>query len=328
MSKRIVSNMKLGIFVLSGLLFLVLMLYLIGKNQNLFGSSFVLKANFQNVQGLRSGNNIRYLGIEAGTVKKINILNDTLIEVVMLMDLKMKKYIRKNALASISTDGLMGNKIVNIYPSSGLSSLVENGDILQVHKTIDMDDMLQTLAKSNEDIGAIIIQLKSTVLRINNSTAAWKILNDESLPKNIQSSVANIKLATAKAKEMIYNFNAIITDLKNGKGSLGAILTDSSLAFNLNVAIEKIKSVGEEADSLSAELNIAVQQVRTEITDGKGLVTAFLKDSTMLRNINKSLDNIQNGTDGFNEIMNALKKSFLFRGYFKRMEKQNQKKGE
>lgn len=320
--------MKLGIFVLSGLLFLVLMLYLIGKNQNLFGSSFVLKANFQNVQGLRSGNNIRYLGIEAGTVKKINILNDTLIEVVMLMDLKMKKYIRKNALASIGTDGLMGNKIVNIYPSSGLSSLVENGDILQVHKTIDMDDMLQTLAKSNEDIGTIIVQLKSTVLRINNSTAAWKILNDESLPKNIRSSVANIKLATAKAKEMIYNFNAIITDLKNGKGSLGAILTDSSLAFNLNVAIEKIKSVGEEADALSAELNKAVQQVRTEITDGKGLVTAFLKDSTMLRNINKSLDNIQSGTDGFNEIMNALKKSFLFRGYFKKIKKQNQKKEE
>lgn len=324
MSKKTSSNIKLGIFVLSGLAFLILMLYLIGKNENLFGSSFELKARFQNVQGLRSGNNIRYSGIQSGTVKKINILNDTTIEVVMLIDKKMKKYIRKSAIASIGTDGLMGNKLVNIYPSKEPAALVEDGDILQIRKTIDTDDMLQTLAKTNNDVSVIASELKSTVQRINNSTAAWKILNDESLPQNIRSSVANIRAATAKANEMVNNFNTLITDVKNGKGSLGAILTDSSIAQNLNEAILKIKSVGEDADSLSAELNKAVQQVRSQVVDGKGTVTALLKDSTLVGNINKSLSNIQNGTDSFNEIMNAVKKSFLFRGYFKKLEKQKQ----
>jgi phospholipid/cholesterol/gamma-HCH transport system substrate-binding protein len=324
MSKKTSSNIKLGIFVLSGLAFLILMLYLIGKNENLFGSSFELKARFQNVLGLRSGNNIRYSGIQSGTVKKINILNDTTIEVVMLIDKKMKKYIRKSAIASIGTDGLMGNKLVNIYPSKEPAALVEDGDILQIRKTIDTDDMLQTLAKTNNDVSVIASELKSTVQRINNSTAAWKILNDESLPQNIRSSVANIRAATAKANEMVNNFNTLITDVKNGKGSLGAILTDSSIAQNLNEAILKIKSVGEDADSLSAELNKAVQQVRSQVVDGKGTVTALLKDSTLVGNINKSLSNIQNGTDSFNEIMNAVKKSFLFRGYFKKLEKQKQ----
>jgi phospholipid/cholesterol/gamma-HCH transport system substrate-binding protein len=300
------------------------MLYLIGKNENLFGSSFELKARFQNVQGLRSGNNIRYSGIQSGTVKKINILNDTTIEVVMLIDKKMKKYIRKSAIASIGTDGLMGNKLVNIYPSKEPAALVEDGDILQIRKTIDTDDMLQTLAKTNNDVSVIASELKSTVQRINNSTAAWKILNDESLPQNIRSSVANIRAATAKANEMVNNFNTLITDVKSGKGSLGAILTDSSIAQNLNEAILKIKSVGEDADSLSAELNKAVQQVRSQVVDGNGTVTALLKDSTLVGNINKSLSNIQNGTDSFNEIMNAVKKSFLFRGYFKKLEKQKQ----
>lgn len=328
MGKRTFSNIKLGIFVLGSMLFLILLLYMIGKNQNLFGSSFELKARFQNVHGLRSGNNIRYSGIQAGTVKKIVILNDTTIEVVMLIELKMKKYIRKSAIASIGTDGLMGNKIINIYPSKEKADLVDNGDILQVKKSIDTDDMLQTLSKTNDDIAAIASQLKSTVQRINNSTAAWKILNDESLPQNIHSSVANIRAATTKANEMVNNLNDLITDVKNGKGSLGAILTDSSIAMNLNEAILKIKSVGEEADTLSAELNRAVQQVRTEVTDGKGPVTALLKDSAMVTNINKSLDNIQNGTDGFNEIMNAVKKSFLFRGYFRKLEKQKQKEAE
>jgi phospholipid/cholesterol/gamma-HCH transport system substrate-binding protein len=218
----------------------------------------------------------------------------------------------------------MGNKLVNIYPSKEPAALVEDGDILQIRKTIDTDDMLQTLAKTNNDVSVIASELKSTVQRINNSTAAWKILNDESLPQNIRSSVANIRAATAKANEMVNNFNTLITDVKNGKGSLGAILTDSSIAQNLNEAILKIKSVGEDADSLSAELNKAVQQVRSQVVDGKGTVTALLKDSTLVGNINKSLSNIQNGTDSFNEIMNAVKKSFLFRGYFKKLEKQKQ----
>lgn len=325
MNKHTVSNIKLGIFVIAGLLFLILLLYMIGRNQNLFGSSFTLKARFENVQGLRSGNNIRYAGIQAGTVKKINILNDTTIEVVMLVDWKMKKYIQKSAIASIGTDGLMGNKLVNIIPSKQPAALVEDGDILAVRKTISTDDMLQSLAHTTGDIRIIAAELKSTIQRINNSTAAWKILNDNSLPENIRSSVVNVRKATAKADELVNNLNSIISDVKNGKGSLGAILTDSTMAIQLSEAIEKIKSVGNSADSLAGELSRAAQNVQNEITHGKGPVTALLKDSAMVKNINTSLDNIQKGTEGFNEILDAVKQSFLFRGYFRRLEKQKQK---
>ncbi|HYM92803.1 MAG TPA: MlaD family protein [Chitinophagaceae bacterium] len=325
MAKTTVSNIKVGVFVLAGIFFLILLLYMIGRNQNMFGSSFELKARFQNIQGLRSGNNVRYSGIQAGTVKKINILNDTVIEVVMLVDKKMKKYIRKSAIVSIGTDGLMGNKLVNISPSKEPGDLVEDGDVLQIKKTIDTDDMLQTLAKTNNDVAIIAAEMKTTIQRINNSTAVWKILNDNTLPQNIRTSLANVRSATAKANEMVNNLNTLITDVKSGKGSLGAILTDSTLAKGLNEAIAKINSVGEKADSLAADLKKATQNIQNQVTNGKGPVTAFLKDSAMVKNINKSLDNIQKGTDDFNQIMDALKKSFLFRGYFRKLERQKQK---
>ncbi|HSN10460.1 MAG TPA: MlaD family protein, partial [Hanamia sp.] len=109
MAKKVVSNVKLGVFVLAGLLFLVILLYMIGKNRNLFGSNYVLKARFENIQGLVTGNNVRFSGIQAGTVKRINIINDTLIEVTMVIDKKMSKIIHNNAVASISTEGLVGN---------------------------------------------------------------------------------------------------------------------------------------------------------------------------------------------------------------------------
>ena len=325
MSKRTISNIKLGVFVLAGLLFLVLLLYMIGKNKNLFGSSFELKARFQNVQGLRPGNNIRFSGIEAGTVKKINILNDTMIEVVMLIDTKMKKYIRKTAVAAIGTDGLMGNKLVSISPTKQPADFVEDGDILQAEKTFDTNDMMQTLAKTNNDVAVIAKEMKNTIQRINSSTAAWEILNDKTLPQNLRTSLANVKAATVKANEMVNNLNSVITDIKNGKGSLGAILTDSSFAKNLNEAIEKIKSVGDDANNLAGELNTATKNIRNEVVNGKGPVAALLKDSVMVKNLNTSLDNIQKGTDSFNEVMDALKHSFLLRGYFRKLEKQKQK---
>ncbi len=316
------NNIKLGVFVLAGLGFLIGLLYMIGRTENMFGSNFELRARFGNVQGLRSGNNVRYAGIQVGTVRKVNILSDTTIEVIMVIEKKMKKFIRKNAIVAIGTDGLMGNKVINISPSKEPAALVDAGDILPGKKAIDTDDMLQTFNKTNNDIAVIAAELKNTIQRINNSTAIWKILNDNTLPQNLRASLANVRSATSKANDMVNTLNTLITDVKNGKGSLGAILTDSSFAKNLNEAITKIKRVGDDADTLAAEINKTVKNIQNEVNNGKGPVNALLKDSSMVTNINKSLDNIQKGTDGFNQVMEALKHNFLLRGYFRKLEKQ------
>jgi len=323
MAKRSVNNIKLGAFVLGGLLFLVLLLYMIGKNRDLFGKTYVLKARFENIQGLVSGNNIRFSGIRAGTVKRVKILNDTVIEVTMLIETKMKNIIRKNAIVSIGTDGLVGNKVVNIIPSRQPAPWAEEGDFLISKKAVDTEDMLQTLSKTNNDVAVIAFELKSTVQRINSSSALWEILNDKSLPQDLRMAVANIRSATGKAGNMVDNLNSIITDVKNGKGSAGALLTDTSFAQNLNEAVLKIKSVGENADKLAAEISKVVAGINKDLNNGRGTANALLKDSMMVVKLNASLDNIQKGTDGFNQNMEALKHNILFRGYFRKLEKKN-----
>lgn len=134
MTKRPINNLKLGIFVLAGLLLLIFSLYMIGRDNNLFGKNYILAARFENVQGLTAGNNVRYAGIQVGTVKKIRILNDTLVEVTMLIDVKMEKYIHKGDIVSMSTDGLMGNRILNITASKDGSPLAKDGDLLVTKK--------------------------------------------------------------------------------------------------------------------------------------------------------------------------------------------------
>lgn len=325
MSKKTFSNIKLGVFVLSGLAFLILLLYMIGKNKNLFGSTFQVKAHFSNVQGLTPGNNVRYAGIQVGTVKRINILDDGRIEAELLIENKMKHYIRKDARVTIATDGLMGNKVINITPASKQAALIEEGDILPTQISANVDEMISTLSGTNNDLAVIAAELKNTMMRINSSTALWELLNDSSLSRNLSASLVNVRLATGRANTMISDLDGLVKDVKSGKGSLGALLTDTSFAENLNQAILRIKSVAGEADTLTKMLSAVATELKHDINDGNGTINALLKDSAMVHSINSSLDNIQKSTENFNEVMEAMKHNFLVRRYFKRLEKKQAK---
>jgi len=324
MAKQTINNAKLGAFVLAGLLFLILLLYMIGRNRSLFSSTYLLKARFENVQGLIPGNNVRYAGIQAGTVKYIDILNDTTIEVSMIIDTEMENIIRKDAITSIGTDGLVGNKVINIVPGRSNAAIAIEGDLLATKKALDTDEILSTLSNTNKDVAIIVTGLKTTVERINNSAALWNLLSDETLPVDIRNSATNIKLATAKASLMTNDLQSIIRDLKDGKGSVGVLLKDTAFATNLNEAALKMRSVGVQADKLSIQLNTLVSGIQNDINNGKGPANSLLRDTSMVNKLNESLDNIQKGTDGFNQNMEALKNSFLFRGYFRRQEKQKE----
>lgn len=321
MAKRVINNVKLGIFVLAGLLFLVLLLYMIGKNRNMFGSNYQLKARFENAQGVVPGNNVRFAGIQAGTVKRVKILSDTVIEVTMVIDTKMKGIIRNNAVVSIGTDGLVGNRVVNITPDKHPAPFASDGDVLPVKKALSTDDMMQTLHKTNQDVAVIAEELKKTVQRVNNSHALWALLNDQSIPENTRESLVHIRNAARQADQVTADIASVVAAVKAGRGSLGELITDSSFALRLNEAVLKIQQVSNRADSLALALNSLVNGVQADISSGKGTLHSLLKDSLMVQQLNTSLENIRKGTDGFNQNMEALKHNFLLRGYFKKLER-------
>ncbi|WP_431209489.1 MlaD family protein [Puia sp. P3] len=214
------SNTKLGLLVLSGLFLFILTLYIIGKNQNMFGSSYRLKARFSEVNGLMKGNNIRFSGIQAGTVKSIRIIDDTTIEVLMLINNDLQPFIRTNASAAIGTEGLIGNKIINITPGKGNAPVAEDGTMLNTHRVVNTDDMLQTLSKTNENIATISEGLKQTIRRINSSSALWRLLDDSSLPANTRSALSHIRQASANADRLTGDLQDLISDVKKEKAPL------------------------------------------------------------------------------------------------------------
>jgi phospholipid/cholesterol/gamma-HCH transport system substrate-binding protein len=320
MANRKIDNVKLGGFVLLGLLMLIFGLYKV-SNTSLFSKNFLLKAHFRNVSGLLIGNNIRYVGVQVGTIKSINLLNDSLIEVNMLIDEKMRCFIHKKDLVSIGTDGLVGNKLLNISAGTDRTNLVATDDILFTKEALNTDEMMLTLNKTNSNIGVIAEELKNTVQRLNSSTTLWRILNEETIPSNMIESMVNIKSATLRADLMVAELQSVINNVKTGKGSLGAILTDTAIAINLNQAINKIKKVGDNADVLTNELNLITQNVKSDLLTSKGAYNALLKDTLLTLKLNNTMNNVEVGTASFTENMEALKHNFLFRGYFKRLDK-------
>ncbi len=325
MAKRIVNHIKLGIFVMAGLAFLILLLYVIGSNKNMFGNTFTLKARFENVQGLKPGSNVRFGGIDAGTVKSIEVLNDTTIEVTLFVKEKMKNFIRKNAIVTITTDGLMGNKLVNLKPSKEEGPIVQEGDILYSTPSPDTDDILKVLNTTSSDIAVIASDLKFTVQRLNSSKALWGILEDESLPVNIRSSLADLKNASEKMSRAMINLNTIVSNVKDGKGSIGELLNDTTIAHNIKDAVAQIRVIESRADTLTVQMNTLVADISNKVNNGQGPVNALLENKEMTENLSNSLKNIEKGTRDFNEVMMAAKNNFLFRGYFRKLEQQKRK---
>lgn len=324
MAKQVENNIKLGVFVMTGLLAMMVAFYLIGNNSGMFKSSFTLKVRFAVLDGLREGNNILFSGLQAGTVKSITVVNDSTMEVVMQMDSKLKTFIHNTALASIGTEGLMGNKVVNIQPVKASGELVNDGDFLKAKKYVGMDEMLETLSKTNNNVATISEALKTTVLKLDTS-AIFTLLNDKEIGISIKSSLKNLNNASNNANEMTDALNKVALHIKQGKGAAGLLLTDTAFEGNLKTSMLKIKGAADNVNKASVQLNTMTSNINHDIADGKGPLHTLLRDTALSQKINKSITNLQKGSEGFTQIIEALKHNFLVRGFFRRQEKTQKK---
>ncbi|WP_427874334.1 MlaD family protein [Flavobacterium sp. MMS24-S5] len=226
MEKESGYTWKLGMFVTIGLLLFIMAVYFIGKQQNLFGSTFHISSQFKTVSGLEVGNNVRFSGINVGTVEQIQLKNDSTVRVVLVMKEEVRKFIKTDATASIGSDGLMGDKVLTISPGAKSQKEIEdNGQIASVDG-IEMHDIMKSVKKSVDNIG---------------------VISDE-------------------------------------------------------IAI------------FSHSMN-----------NGNGALARLVKDDKMANSVSNTLSNLETGTKGFSENMEAAKSNFLFRGYFKKKEKEKKR---
>ena len=321
MKNKKVNNAKVGLLVLAGLVFLVLTLYMIGKNRNLLGSTFSVKAVVNNVNGLVPGNNVRFKGIDVGTVKSISVANDTAIYVVMTIDEKMRAYIKKDAIVSIGTDGLMGNKLVNINSVGAYSEPIEKGDVLLSRKPVETDEMLRTLNTTNNNIERITKNLYEITVKLNSSESLWALLSDTVMTKDLKKAVVHFKNAGENTVALTTSARNIVNTLDDGDGIVYQLFKDTTLTHQLAHSLEQLQDASNQTSSMMTELKGVIENVK----QGDGTAGLVLADTALRQRLWNSAVNIEQGTDRFNENMEAMRSNFLFRRYFKKMEKQQLK---
>ena len=322
MGQETSKNIRVGAFVLAGTVLLIFSLYLIGAKQNLFGSTFELKSQFKNVNGLMPGNNVRFTGIDVGTVKSVEIINDSTVDVTMVIENKVQAFIKKNATAMVGTDGLMGNKLININSSNESAPSLEDGDFLVSKSPLGTDDMMRTLNITNENVKDITIDLKNIVHRLNSPNTLWSILMDTIVAENVKEAIVNIKVTGERTAIITGDLSRIVRHVKEGKGTIGALIADTTFAVKLNQSIINIKLITDSLALVTGDLHYITNKVKK----GEGAIGTVLMDTTFVNNLNESMKNVRSGTKNFDEDMEALKHNILLRNYFKKKEKKEKEK--
>lgn len=248
MNKESGYQWKLGMFVIIGLVLFVVTIFFIGKQKNLFGSTFELNSKFNSVNGLDVGNNVRFSGINIGTVKEIEFLTDTSVVIKLIIKEEVRKYIKKDAIASISSDGLMGDKVLIISSGKKSDIMVEDKDNILSKEAIEMDDLMISVKKSVDNAGLITEQLAQFSYSMNNGNGALsKLVSDEEFGNSIKNMVTNLENSSNEFKKFTVKMNdkkGVLSKLVNDE-KMGRMI-DSTL-INVKTGTEGINEVIEAA---------------------------------------------------------------------------------
>ena len=239
MNKRSGLTWKLGMFVILGLVLFVFTIYYVGKQKNLFGSTFHLKAQFKTVSGLKVGNNVRFSGINIGTVNEIELVTDTSVMVDLVIRKQYQAFIKTNARASIGSDGLMGDKVLTITP--GVSSgnipavVVKNNDLIASKIAIEMEDVMSSVKTSVDNAGIITAQLAEFSYKMNNGNGALsKLITDEQFSNSLKATLVNLQTSSNE-------FAEFTTKMNDGKGAFSKLMTDEEFGNTLDSTMSNLQ---------------------------------------------------------------------------------------
>lgn len=291
---------------------------MVGNLHETFKKKMKVVSLFDDVSGLQIGNNVWFSGVKIGLVSNLHFYGHSQVEVSMKIETKAQQYIRKDAKVKISTDGLIGNKILIIYGGTAKSLEIEEGDTLGVEKTFSSDDMINTLQENNKNLLAITNDFKSISKNLATGEGTiGKLLNDNSVYANINSATASLQSASAKAQQLVGSLVDFSTGL-NKKGTLANELVTDTIVFNsVKASVLQLQQMADTAKVFIANLKEAGSNPKTSI----GIL---LHDEEAGAHLKETIKNLESSTKKLDDDLEAAQHNILLRGFFKKKAKAEQ----
>jgi len=244
---------KLGVFVAIGLILLIVGIFYIGKQKHLFSPVVSLKTTFKDIGGLEVGNNVRFAGINVGTVDNIEISNDTTVTVNLIIDKHVQKFIKTDSYVRISSEGIIGDKIANISQGSSHVRSVKDGEYIRSIEPLETDAIIANLKETGENVNIISGELAEVMYKVNHGNGTIsRLINDSTIADNFGEMITSLKQSSKGLDQNIKvvsgQMTNILSKVNNGNGTLAKLIHDTTIASNLGETVNNLKKSTKSLD--------------------------------------------------------------------------------
>jgi len=315
-----------GLFIILGLAILVIAVFSLGGQKKTFVKGFTVNTVFDDVNGLQKGNNVWLSGVKIGTVKKITFMRNANVLVSMEIQKSLEPMIRKDSKTKISSDGLIGNKIVVIFGGTPAAPQAADEDYLIAQKALSTEDMLTTLQANNKNLLAITNSFKNISQKIDSGNGALgTLLNDEAMAKKISASINSLQSIMNNFQDVSLKSKAVLDNIQTFSGKLNdqgsfanELVTDTSVFNEIKRTVAQLHNAASSASQITANLDSASSALNKK----NNAVGVLLNDEEAAASLKQTILNLQGGSEKLNDDLEAAQHNFLLKGYFKKKNKQ------
>jgi phospholipid/cholesterol/gamma-HCH transport system substrate-binding protein len=294
----------IGVFVLGGLLLFTVGLFMIGDRQMAFAKKFTIYAEFARITGLQPGAIIRVSGAKAGTVKDIIPPSRPSEKFKLKLEIieDLHPLVRTDSLATIETEGLVGGSFLGVSTGSEQAPPATENSTIAGKEPFAINDLLQqasdTIKKVNEIIDGLTDDIQNAVQSISDT-----VENANQLIDDVSDDVKTMASAGARIAQDAAD---IADNVRNGEGTLGKLIKDDEF-------YRRATSIAKNAEDIANDARQVIQQAKKALDD---LQSKNGPVQGLAANVKQTMDDARGAMAGFAENMEALKRNFLFRGFF------------
>lgn len=295
-----------GAFVIGGLVLFAVGLFFIGERRMLLGNTFILFAEFQEIANLDNGATVRVGGMHAGEVEAIEVPAGPAARFRVRMRVRndLHPLIRTDSVASIQNDGLVGNKFVQIQAGTDQAAILVEGGTIQSREPMDIADLMEKLRVTVEKVNITVDDIRAGV-----DEALDAITEAAQGAHELVDDVGRDARAILTVGERVSkDLETIVAGVREGKGTVGQLLTDDAL-------YQRARGIAAEAERTMANVRQATEEARHTIAELRNEDGPVKGIGTELR---QTLVSARDAMDDLAEATEALKRNFLFRGFFNR----------
>lgn len=304
-------KIRLGLFILIGTVLFIAIFYVIGSNSKLFSKTLTIHTSFKSVNGLRSGNHVRFSGIIIGTVGDLKIVTDTSVHVDMFIDRKMVKFVRKDSKVEIKPEALIGDKMLVIHSGTSERDHVSEGDFLEANESANFEAVFHEISQELHKVNVIVTNLAEVTDKINEGEGnIGRLLNDSTIALNLTESTDNFVALTGNLRELTEH-------LKNPESDIGRLIYRKDITSQIDSILLKVDNIAENTEEATKDLaktTSELSKTAVAINSGNGAINKILYDSTFADTIGYTIDNLNQTLIEFEQVAKNLQHKKLFGG--------------